>query len=134
MHIQAMINAEIPGLRSLNYSTDGGGSYTTIQVSGWNPFQNYLGSFSAQLPNGWSCSYNQTLDRVQFVPGSGGLIVVFESQSMADLWGLSGALNVVIGSASTTTLNAKPMGICPIDHLHISDPVVPVFLKLWAFV
>jgi len=121
MHAQSIVNADLPGLRTLQYSTNGGGSYTSIQVSGWRPFKDYLAQFSSSLPNSWTLAYNADRDRVEFTPGSGSLQVVLESQSMADLFGNS---TVNIGnSSSTITLPEAPMGVCPIDHLHVADPV-----------
>ena len=121
MQMQAMVNGDLPGMRQLQYTTNGGGSYTTITALGWRPFKEYLQFFSDSLPGAWAVSYSETSDRVVFSPGSGTLGVKFETQSMADLWG--NASTTVAGGSSEFTLDSAPMGICPISHLHVGDPV-----------
>ena len=117
--IQAMINCDIPGHRQIRYST--GGAFTTAEISGWRPFKDYLGALTAELPNSWSISYDETSDRVKFTPGTGSLAIRFESASMAKTLGNSS--QTVSTMTTETALDLAPMGITPIDHLHIADPV-----------
>ena len=117
--IQAMINCDLPGHRTIEYDT--GSGFSTAQVSGWLPFKDYVAALSALLPNSWTLSYNVTTDRVDVTAGTGTLALRFETQSMAD----------TLGSATTTTatftrtddLGSAPYGVTPIQALHISDPV-----------
>ena len=117
--IQAMINCDLPGQRTIEYDT--GSGFSSAQVSGWLPFKDYVAALSALLPNSWTLSYNVTTDRVDVTAGTGSLTLRFESQSMAD----------TLGSATTTTsafsssgdLGSAPYGLTPIQALHISDPV-----------
>lgn len=117
--LQAMINCDLPGHRTLEFDT--GSGFSSVQISGWRPFREYLAQFSSALPNSWRLGYDEATDRVLLTHGSGSITLRFESQSMADTF----------GSASTTTaaitgsgdLGSKPYGLTPIGSLHISDPV-----------
>lgn len=114
-----MINCDLPGHREIQYST--GAGYTTAQIEGWLPFKEYLAALTAELPNSWSVSYDETADRVKFTPGTGSLALILESDSMALTLGAS---STTISSMTTeTSLTNAPRGLTPIDHLHIADPV-----------
>ena len=117
--IQAMINCDLPGHRTIQYDT--GSGFSSAQVSGWLPFKDYVAALSALLPNSWTLSYNETTDRVSVTAGSGSLTLRFESQSMADTLGSSSATTSAFSSSGD--LGSAPYGLTPIKSLHISDPV-----------
>lgn len=117
--IQSFVNCDAPTFRGLQY--DIGGGLVSVQVSGWHSFKDYLSQISSLLPNGWTLTYSTSSDRVSLSSGTGSISIRFDTQSMADLLGNSST--VIPSTTSRVTFDLPPAGICPIQHLHISDPV-----------
>jgi hypothetical protein len=115
--IQSFVNCDVPPFRDLEY--DVGSGWTSFQLSGWHVFSDYLDKISGELPNGWILSYNTSRDKVRLTSGSGSISLRF-NQSTADLLGSS---SLTVSTSSSLTFGLAPMGLCPIQHLHISDPV-----------
>ena len=120
--MQCFVNCDIPGFQQIEYDTvPSGSSYTAQTVTGWHSFKDYLAQITAELPNSWVLQYNTTSDRVECVSGSGTIRFRLQSQSMADLLGLSG-LETGPFTGSFSFPNA-PKGIVPLQSLHISEPI-----------
>jgi hypothetical protein len=115
--IQSLLSG--PAFETVTYSGSAGSG--TITITGWPSFKELVAQISAALPSSWTCSYNETLDRVQFVAGSNTLNIVFSSLSFAEALGFSAVSN--LNNTSTLTSPNAPQSLCPLIKAHYSTPV-----------
>jgi len=127
-HIQAMINCDIPGMRTLSHKATGEGSYTDITLSGWLPFKDYLSQLSTALASAidWTIAYDEGQDRIIFTEGGSAVTasIKFEtSTSMASLWGHPGISLFTISAGGTPRheLPSAPDGVVPLGSVHFAD-------------
>ena len=138
-HVQAFVNCDVPGFKTLEWSPTGSVSWTALSsVGGWQSFKDYLGLLDTLLSGlgAWSVSYNATLDRVVFTPGGGAVDYFFrlESQSMADLLGFDSVLvSNATGAVDAIVGDKPPAGVCPLVSLSFGDPVPVRRSELRAF-
>lgn len=138
-HVQAFVNCDVPGFKTLEWSPTGSISWTALtSVGGWQSFKDYLGLLDTLLADlgAWSVSYNATLDRVVFTPGVGAVDYFFrlESQSMADLLGFDSVLvSNATGAVDAIIGDKPPAGVCPLVSASFGDPVPVRRSELRAF-
>ena len=65
--IQSMVNCgssatTVAGFSSIEWSTNGS-DWTTVSITGWRPFRDYLSTMSSALPGALSITYSTTTDR-----------------------------------------------------------------------
>ena len=122
--IQSMINCgtatvTVAGFSSIEWSTNGS-SWTTVSITGWRSFRDYIATMTAALPAALSIAYSTTTDRCTVAVSDSTTYHVRWTSSTAKLLGFN-ATTVATGCTDTAG-DYAPRGICPVSSLHLSNP------------
>ncbi len=109
----------VAGFSSIDWSTNGS-DWTTVSITGWLPFKDYLSTFSAALPAALSITYSTTTDRCTVAVSDSTTYHVRWTASTAKLLGFNNT--TVATGGSDTTGDYAPRGVCPLSGLHLANP------------
>ena len=122
--IQSMVNCgssatTVAGGSSIEWSTNGS-DWTTVSITGWRPFRDYLSTMSSALPGALSITYSTTTDRCTVAVSDSTTYPVRGTASTAKLLGFNNT--TVATGGSDTAGDYAPRGVCPLSGLHLANP------------
>ena len=120
--IETFVNCNVPTYQSMQYRLNGTGSYSSVSITGWRNFKNYLETISSALQSAgvnWTISYDAANDKIQFTNNASNNYQFKFTASQAALLGF--ASETTTASATDFTSDSAVYGVCPLTSIHAAD-------------
>ena len=122
--IQSMVNCgsaatTVSGFEHIQWSTNGT-DWTSVRITGWLPFKEWLSTFSAALPSRLTLEYLEDTDRCRITVTGGITYHVKWSASTAKLLGFNDVQIATGGNNKSGDFG--PFGMVPLTGAHYANP------------